>query len=117
MIPGHSGAPGPSRSMNVFLEQANGCGRTQLIHLKHNLILRIEYGRDHHARWREELYNIWDEREGAQHRDREGNDTESEEGTELQCARHRLMSDGQKFRNRLMKKLFDSEISGALRRT
>ena len=82
----------------------------------HNLILQIEDGRDH-ARWREELYNIWDEREGAQHRGGEGNDTEDEDVTELQRARHRLMSDGQKFRNRLMKKLFDSETSGALHRT
>ena len=34
MIPGHSGACGPSRSMRVFLGQVNGCGRTQHIHLK-----------------------------------------------------------------------------------
>jgi hypothetical protein len=82
----------------------------------HNLILRIEDGRDH-LRWREELYNIWNEREGAEHRDREANDAEGEDENELQQARHRLMSDGQKFRNRLMKKLFDSETSGAVRRT
>ena len=78
----------------------------------HNLILRIEEGRDH-SRWREELYNFWDEREGAGHRDRGENDTEGED--ELQQARHRLLSDGQKFRNRVMKKLFDSETSGAVR--
>jgi hypothetical protein len=83
----------------------------------HNLILRIEEGRDH-TEWREELYNVWDEREGAEHRRREEEaDTENEDATEVQRARRRLMSDGQKFRNRLMKKLFDSETSGAVRRT
>jgi hypothetical protein len=85
----------------------------------HNLILRIEdsEGRDH-TRWREELYNNWDEREGAEHRRREeDNDTENEDNIELRQAHRRLMSDGQKFRSRLMKKLFDSETSGAVRRT
>jgi hypothetical protein len=81
----------------------------------HNLILRVEEGRDH-TEWREELYDIWNEREGAEHRHRE-DDTENEDITELQQARRRLMSDGQKFRHRLMKKLFDSEASGAVRRT
>ena len=83
----------------------------------HNLILRIEEGRDLTG-WREELYNIWDEREGAEHRQREeNNDTESDDNTALQRARRRLMSDGQKFRNRVVKMLFDSETSGAVRRT
>lgn len=84
----------------------------------HNLILRIEAGKDH-AEWREELYNIWDEREGAEHRQRgEGVDTESEgdDATDLQRARRHLMTDGQKFRHRLMRKLFDSETSGAVHR-
>ena len=82
----------------------------------HNLILQIEEGRDH-ERWREELYNEWDAREGAERRDREANDAEGEDDNELQQAHHRLMSDGQKFWNRLMKKLFDSETSGAVCRT
>jgi hypothetical protein len=82
----------------------------------HNLILRIEEGRDH-SEWREELYNAWNEREGAEHR-RDDADTEDEDNTtELQRARRHLMSDGQKFRYRLMKKLFDSETSGAVHRT
>jgi hypothetical protein len=81
--------------------------------------LRIEAGSDH-TEWREELYNVWDEREGAEHRQRaEGPDSESEgdNATELQRARRRLMTDGQKFRQRLMRELFDSEMSGAVRRT
>jgi hypothetical protein len=82
----------------------------------HNLILRFEEGRDHTV-WREELYNIWNAREGAEHRQREDADSENEDITELQQARRHLMSDGQKFRHRLMKKLFDSETSGAVRRT
>ena len=32
---------------------------------------------------------------------------------ELELACHRLMTDGQKFQYRLMKQLFDSEMSGA----
>ena len=43
--------------------------------------------------------------------------TQNEDNIELRQASHRLMSDGQKFWNRLMKKLFDSETSGAVRRT
>jgi hypothetical protein len=81
--------------------------------------LRIKAGSDH-TEWREELYNVWDEREGAEHRQRaKGPDSESEgdNATELQRARRRLMTDGQKFRQRLMRELFDSEMSGAVRRT
>jgi hypothetical protein len=84
----------------------------------HNLILRIEAGNDLRE-WREELYNIWDQREGAEHRrwqeeaEVEGEDDDHDE---LEHARRLLMTDGQKFRYRLMKQLFDSETSGAERR-
>jgi hypothetical protein len=83
----------------------------------HNLVLRIEAENDHRE-WREELYNLWDQREGAEHRRwQEEAETESDdECDELELARRRLMTDGQKFRYRLMKQLFDSETSGAERR-
>ena len=85
----------------------------------HNLILRIEEGRDH-SEWQEELYNLWDQREGAEHRRREeesNTDSEDEDMTELQRAQRRVRTEGQKFRHRLMRVLFDSETSGAIRRT
>ena len=80
----------------------------------HNLVLRIE-ARNDHQKWQEELYNLLDQREGAEHRQwQEEAETESEDDhDELELARHRLMTDGQKFQNRLMKQLFDSEMSGA----
>ena len=82
----------------------------------HNLILRIEAGNDHRE-WREELYNVWDQREGAEHRQWQAEGEASEDDhDELDLARRRLMTDGQKFRYRLMNQLFDSETSGALRR-
>jgi hypothetical protein len=80
--------------------------------------LQIEAGRDHRE-WREELYNLWDQREGAEHRrweEEAETEDENDELTEVERARRRLMTDGQKFRSRLMKKLFDSEASGAIRR-
>jgi hypothetical protein len=87
----------------------------------HNLILRIEAG-NINPEWREELYQIWNTVEGAEHRRRQdvaelGLDNESEDETELQRARRRAMSDGQKFRRRVMNSLFDSPTSGAVRRT
>ena len=56
-----------------------------------------------------------DQREGAEHRQwQEEAETESEDDhDELELARCRLMTDGQKFQNRLMKQLIDSEMSGA----
>ena len=82
----------------------------------HNLVLQIEAG-NNHREWQEELYNVWDQREEAEHRRWQAEaETESEDDhDELELARHRLMTDGQKFRYRLMKQLFDSETSGALR--
>jgi hypothetical protein len=83
----------------------------------HNLVLQIEAGKDDRE-WREELYNLWDRREGAEHRRwQEEAETESEDDLdELELARRRLMTAGQKFRCGLMKKLFDSETSEAVRR-
>lgn len=83
----------------------------------HNLVLRIEAGNDHQE-WREELYNLWDQREGAEHRQwqEEAGEESDDDLDELELARRRLMTDGQKFRYRLMKQLFDSETSGAERR-
>ena len=82
----------------------------------HNLVLWIESGNDHWE-WREELYNIWDQREGAEHRrwQEEAEEESEDDHDELELARHRLMTNGQKFQYRLpvMKQLFDSETSGA----
>ena len=78
----------------------------------HNLVLQIEAGSDDQE-WREELYNLWDQREGAEHRQwHEEAETESEDGHDvLELAHRHLMTDGQKLRSRLMKQLFDSEMS------
>jgi hypothetical protein len=83
----------------------------------HNLILRFEAGNDDRE-WREELYNLWDQREGAEHRrwQEEAGSESDDDQDDLELARRRLMTDGQKFRYRLMKELFDSETSGAERR-
>ena len=79
--------------------------------------MQIEAGKDDRE-WQEELYNLWDQREGAEHRHwQEGAETESEDDSdELEVACHRLLTAGQKFRRGLMNKLFDSEMSGAVRR-
>ena len=85
----------------------------------HNFILRIEAG-NFNSEWQEELYRIWEEQEGAEHRRRQAEDDlegEDDNETEVQRARRNVMSDGQKFRLRVMKKLFDSATSGAVRRT
>lgn len=80
----------------------------------HNLVLRIEAGNDHRE-WREELYNLWDQREGAEHRRwQEEAEVEGDDDLdELEHAQRLLMTGGQKFRYRLMKQLFDSDTSGA----
>jgi hypothetical protein len=87
----------------------------------HNLILRIEAG-NINFEWREELYRFWDTAEGAAHRRRQEAvelrlDDEGEDETELQRARRHAMSDGQKFRYKVMNNLFNSPTSGAVRRT
>ena len=80
----------------------------------HNLVLQIEAG-NNHQEWREELYNIWDQREGAEHRwwQEEAEEESEDDHDELELACHCLMTNGQKFRYRLMKQLFDSKTSGA----
>ena len=68
-------------------------------------MLKIEAGKDHWE-WQEELYNVWDQREGAKHRcwqERVEGDSEDEHD-ELERAHCRLMTDGQKlikFHNRV----------------
>ena len=82
----------------------------------HNLVLRIEAGNDHQE-WQEELINFWDQREGAEHRrwQEEAEIENEDDHDELELTHRHLMTDGQKFRYRLMKKLFDSKTSGAER--
>ena len=88
----------------------------------HNIILRIE-AENFDQNWREELYEIWDTAEGAERRQgREavqlGLDGESDEGeTELQRAQRQVLTNGQRFRHRVMDDLFNSPTSGAVRRT
>ena len=87
----------------------------------HNLILRIEEG-NINSEWQEELYEIWNSIEGAEHRRWQeeaelGLDNESEDETELQHACRQVMSDGQKFRHKVMNDLFNSPTSGAVRCT
>jgi hypothetical protein len=87
----------------------------------HNLILQIE-ARNINSEWQEELYQIWNSVEGAAHRRQEeeaelGLDDESEDESELQRAHCEVMSDGQKFRCRVMNNLFNSPTSGAICRT
>jgi hypothetical protein len=84
----------------------------------HNLILQVEAG-NINSEWREELYRNWVSVEGGEHRRREelGLDDESEDETDLQRARRQVMSDGQRFRRRVMNDLFNSPTSGAVRRT
>jgi hypothetical protein len=87
----------------------------------HILILRIE-ARNIDSEGQEELYQIWNSIEGAEHRRRQeeaelGLDDESEDETELQRAPRQVMSDGQKFCCKVMNDLFNSPTSGAVRRT
>jgi hypothetical protein len=87
----------------------------------HNLILRIEAG-NIDSEWQEELYQIWNSIEGAEHWRRQeeaelGLDDESKDEMELQRAHRQVMSDGQKFRHKVMSDLFNSPTSGAVRCT
>ena len=77
--------------------------------------MQVEAGKDDRV-WQEELYNLWDQREEAEHRCwQEEAETESEDDSdELELAHHRLMTVSQKFWHGLTKKLFDSEMSGAV---
>jgi hypothetical protein len=86
----------------------------------HNLILRVEAG-NINSEWHEEIYRNWNAMEGAEYRRRQledlGLDEESGDETDLQRARRQVMSDGQRFRRKVMNDLFNSPTSGALRRT
>ena len=88
----------------------------------HNIILRIEAKNFDQNRC-EELYEIWDTAEGAERRQGQeavqlGLDGESDEGeTELQRAQRQVLTNGQRFRHRVMDDLFNSPTSGAVRRT
>lgn len=81
----------------------------------HNLVLRIEEG-DFDADYREQLYRRGRDRERM--RD-DSSDESSGDGEEadLRRARRRLETEGQRFRRRVMTRLFDSPSSGAVRRT
>jgi hypothetical protein len=66
----------------------------------------------------EELYNLWDQREGAEHRHwKQEAESEDKDLTELEHAHHHLMTDRQKCQCRLMKKLFESKKSRAIHHT
>ena len=77
--------------------------------------MQIKAGKDD-KEWQEELYNLWDQQEGAEHRCwEEEAEMESEDDLDaLELAHHRLMTAGQKFQWGLMRKLFVSEMSKAV---
>jgi len=80
------------------------------------MILRIEAG-NINSEWWEELYNVWVEMEGTQHRNRHKefeSDDEGDDETEVQRAHCQVMSDGQKFCSKVMGQLFNSPMSGAI---
>jgi len=87
----------------------------------HNLILQIKAG-NIDSEWQEELYHIWNLIEGAEHQHQQkeaelGLDNESKDETELQCAHHQVMSDGQKFHHKVINDLLNSPTSGAVHHT
>ena len=57
--------------------------------------------------------------EGAEHRRRQELELDHESGdkTDLQRARHQVTTNGQRFHRKVMNDLFDSPVSGAVRRT
>lgn len=90
----------------------------------HNLIIRIEEGMVDEE-WRQEMYNEWFAREGAQHRQRKLRDSiesedssgeDDDEAAHIRRARRAKTTDGEHFRRRVMDALFDSPKSGAVRR-
>jgi len=86
----------------------------------HNLILQVE---DQSERgdpdWRRELIQEWAAVEGAERQRRQElqNDDNSDDESDLGRARRQAMSNGQRFRLRVMNDLFNSPTSGAVRRT
>lgn len=84
----------------------------------HNLILQVE-AENFDPDWRDELRHTWDSREGAERRreqEERGRDDDNEDD-DIQRARRQVMSEGQRFRRRVMNNLFNSPTSGAVRRT
>lgn len=85
----------------------------------HNLILRYE-GDNIDEDWYEELWDAGRHNGDSDDGDDEGNmedDIDEDSGDdELQRAQRRVLSEGQRFRLRKMKELFDSPTSGAVRR-
>jgi hypothetical protein len=88
----------------------------------HNLIIRIESGSVDEA-WRREMYNEWLAIEGQQQAmrfdlDELDSSSGEEEGAnaDFRRARRAAMSEGDKFRRKVMNALFDSPTSGAIRR-
>jgi hypothetical protein len=76
----------------------------------HNLIIRIE-GDNFDEEWRDGLV-----RTGLDHEHGADTDEEDEPGDELQRARRRLETPGQRFRLKLMDELFDSPFCNVERR-
>jgi hypothetical protein len=86
----------------------------------HNLILQVEDRSERgNPEWRELLIREWTAVEGAEHQRRQELQADDDSGDEsdLGRARHQAMSDGQRFRIRVMNDLFNSPTSGAVRRT
>lgn len=82
----------------------------------HNLILRIEAG-IFDADYREELYQRGrDPRPQDLEDPNNDSDGDGDGDADLRQAQRRLETDGQKFRKTVMKRLFDSTTSGAVRR-
>lgn len=88
----------------------------------HNLIIRIESG-SVDENWRREMYNEWLalERDQQQHPRLNEVESESSEGEEQSAAadlrvRRAAATDGERFRRKVMNALFDSPVSGAVRR-
>jgi hypothetical protein len=94
------------------------CGSSECCIILHNLILQIE-ARNIDRAWQEELYKFWNSVEGddLRRRQEELYDMESDDETKLGHAHCQAMSDGQKFRHKVMCNLFNSPTSGAVCRT
>jgi hypothetical protein len=84
----------------------------------HNLILRVE-AMNINNEWHEELQWDWIAAEGGVNRRRQelGLDGESDDETDVQHAHHQALSNGQRFRRKVMNDLFDSPTSRAVRCT
>ena len=83
----------------------------------YNLILQIEDQAEHiNSEWREELYQGWVSSESVERERRQELELDDSSGDEsdLGHARRRVMSDGQRFRLKVMNDLFNSPTSGAV---